>query len=279
MKNKKIIAIGCVALVITLVVGMGIGISIGNKNNNPITNSTTVDGTQPVEELPTIREDGVSLVMTQENFDEIVEKVNSYEEIYIRKTVYQYTDLNCQDGEIQRQNIECYETGYSETNGFGKTYNVNKIEEALAEFNCDVDALNLEDYEVNPEDILRIDTSKKYKNNMEILLALTDAYGLSTDKFVGSRLDEEMYDNSYEEYKQKAYYFPMKNDFDLSLMGLNEEDYDKINSIEIKYHTSIVSDGREMLDGPFIVIVQFTKDGIENMRILDLEIIGILNEE
>ena len=65
MKNKKLITIGCIALVITLVAGMGIGISIGNKNNNPTTNSTTVDSEQPVEELPLVSEDGVNLTMTQ----------------------------------------------------------------------------------------------------------------------------------------------------------------------------------------------------------------------
>ena len=54
MKNKKLIAIGCVALVITLVVGMGIGISIGNKNNNPTTNSAIVNNEQPVEVLPLV---------------------------------------------------------------------------------------------------------------------------------------------------------------------------------------------------------------------------------
>ena len=279
MKNKKLIAIGCVALVITLVVGMGIGISIGNKNNNPTTNSAIVNNEQPVEELPLVSEDGVNLTMTQENFDEISEKMNSYDEIYITKDVYQYiTSLDDPEEEMQYQTLESYETKFTIPNNTIRTYDAIKIEEAKVEFNCDVDGLNLEDYEVNPEDILKIDTDKKYKNAMEIITTVADAYGVDITKYVGSRLDKDLYDRNYEEYQQKIYTCPMKDDFDLSLMGLNEGDYDEIKEIEVNYHTCVVSDGKEFLDSPIIVIARFTKGNNYYTRILDLDIMGFVNE-
>ena len=70
----------------------------------------------------------------------------------------------------------------------------------------------------------------------------------------------------------------MKDDFDLSLMGLNEGDYDEIKEIEVNYHTCVVSDGKEFLDSPIIVTTRFTKGNNYYTRILDLDIMGFVNE-
>ena len=288
LNNKKIAIV--IAILVILIIGIGIYFGINNtgaesKDNinnpdiKPVNNIITLDDGQSTDKLPLVSEDGVDLVMTQENFDEIVEKMNSYDEVYITKKLFEYvSSASNPNTDPAYHLIEDYETKITSSEGIVHTLDVIKLEEAKTEYNCDVDGLNLDDYKVDTKEVLKIDTDKKYENNIDVLMAVADAYNVDVSNYVGSRLDKDFYDDVYEEYKQKVYACPLKNnELDLSIVGLSEDDYDEIVSTQIYFHISTSSkDNKEVLNEPLVIWVDYIKDGNYHMRSLYIDFMGMI---
>ena len=229
MKNKlnnKKIAIVIVILAI-LIIGIIIGIIASmNKNGNKTTN-------------PLVREeDGLPLTLTEENLNEMINYMNSYDEIVLHYNVFEY---------IYNENEE-----YLDTNNItGISSKVNIL--TLDELTIDSDKIFIgkeEEYEPTEKELADATLSfeevfgvnyKNYDNVYDLICDVVRTQGALPESFVGSKIDVQMYDALYEEHGRK-YYFYENKEFDPQI-----EDYDEIVSKYFRVITNKDNFGKEYI--------------------------------
>ena len=82
---------------------------------------------------------------------------------------------------------------------------------------------------------------KDYNNVYDLSCAIARTQGSVPESFVGSKINVQMYDDLYEEYGKKYYFYENEN-FDPQI-----EDYDEILSKQFKIVTNIDNLGKEHL--------------------------------
>lgn len=267
MKNKKkVIALGGAILAIAATIGIGTWIGSSKNENNTVVSDEEQVESSSAEELPLVSEDGVNLTMTEENFDEIKVNMSIFGDAVIVKELSDITfdeEGNWKSNELI-ENVE-----YHMINSTNEYYTLN-----TSAIHSDPELK--EDYSNISEicDKHIIDTEQYFgknvancKNVFDLSLAVADTYDIDTSSFINSRLDKEIYDAIYADYKQKIYYINVKENFNYSSIGLNEDDYDKIISNKITLTTDIDENVGEYIS--FIsMMVNYKKDNEEHQRIL-----------
>lgn len=238
LNNKKIAIV--IAILAILIIGIIIGIIASmNKNDNKTTN-------------PLVREeDGLPLTLTEENLSEMIDYMNSYDEIVLHYNVFEY---------IYNENEE-----YLDTNNItGISSKVNIL--TLDELTIDSDKIFIgkeEEYEPTEKDVANATLSfeevfgvnyKDYDNVYDLICDVVRTQGALPESFVGSKIDVQMYDTLYEEHGRK-YYFYENKEFDPQI-----EDYDEIVSKYFRVITNKDNFGKEYISD-VDAIITYKKDG------------------
>lgn len=235
-KKAKIVAVGAI-LVIAILAIIILALNIG-KNNNEVTE-------------PLVREeDGLPLTLTEENLNTMIDYMNSYDEMGIHYNIFEniYTD----DGEYVSSN---YFTGISSYINLLKqtewTIDSNKIYIGKDEDYIATEE-ELADAVISFEEAFGFDF-KDYDNVYDLSCAIARTQGAVPESFVGSKINVQMYDDLYEKYGQKYYYYD-NEDFDPQI-----EDYDEILSKDFKVMTKKDNLGNEFISYVDIRVV-YKKD-------------------
>lgn len=238
LNNKKFAIV--IAILAILIIGIIIGIIASmNKNGN--------EATEPLVR----EEDGLPLTLTEENLSEIIDYMNSYDEIVLHYNVFEY---------IYNENEE-----YLDTNNItGISSKINLL--TLDELTIDSDKIFIgkeEEYEPTEKELADATLSfeevfgvnyKDYDNVYDLICDVVRTQGALPESFVGSEIDVQMYDTLYEEHGRK-YYFYENKEFDPQI-----EDYDEIVSKYFRVITNKDNFGKEYISD-VDAIITYKKDG------------------
>lgn len=237
-KKAKIVAVGAI-LVIAILAIIILALNI-DKNNNEVTE-------------PLVREeDGLPLTLTEENLNEMIDYMNSYDEIVLHYNVFEY---------IYNENEE-----YLDTNNItGISSKVNIL--TLDELTIDSDKIFIdkeEGYEPTDEEVANATLSfeevfgvnyKDYDNVYDLICDVVRTQGALPESFVGSEIDVQMYDSLYDEENRRKYYYYENENFDPQI-----EDYDEIISKYLRVITNKDNFGKEYISD-VDAIITYKKNG------------------
>lgn len=264
--KKKVIVLGSAILAIAATIGIGTWIGSSKNENDTVVSDEEQVESSSTEELPLVSEDGVNLTLTEENFDEIKVNMSIFGDAVIVKEL---SDISYDEEGNWKSNELIENVEYHMINSTNEYYTLNtnaihsdpELKEDYSNISeiCDKHIINTEQYFGK--------NVANCKNVFDLSLAVADTYDIDTSSFVNSRLDKDLYDIVYEDYKQKHYYVNIKEDFDYSNIGLTENDYDEIISNRITLTTNIDENVGEYIS--FIsMMVNYKKDNEEHQRVL-----------
>ena len=268
MKNKKkIIALSGAILAIAATIGIGTWIgSSKNENDIAVSDEEQVESSS-TEELPLVSEDGVNLTLTEENFDEIKSFMSEFQ---IGAIVKEIDDVTFDSSGLIVDNV-CLERIEYKMNNLTNTntafdtlaiYNDENLKEDYSNWNEIVNKhiVNIEEY--FNKNILNA------KNVFDLIFIVMNNYGIDESSFINARLDKKNYDGIYEEYKQKHYYCDIYDDFDLSLIKLNDNDYDEIISKDLIIATNLSETNDEFFSFITMRVEYMKNDTLHNRNLI-----------
>ena len=238
-KNKKAKIVAVVAiLVIAILAIIILALNIG-KNNKEAAD-------------PLVREeDGLPLTLTEENLNEMIDYMNTYDEIVIHYNVFE---------NIYDENDEYLDTNY--ITGVSSKVNILTLDELTIDSNkifigkeeeYEPTEKELADATLSFEEVFGINY-KNYDNVYDLICDVVRTQGALPESFVGSEIDVQMYDTLYEEHGRK-YYFYENKEFDPQI-----EDYDEIVSKYFRVITNKDNFGKEYISD-VDAIITYKKDG------------------
>lgn len=275
MKDKKLI-FTIVGILFMSILVIGVVIKTVGNNNSSLSNATknysilekkeitdikNIINTKYNNETPLVSEDGVNLIMTEKNINEIEKTANSFHGLEIDKMI-DLSDIT--DGLLERKTIEnkTLFLYWDHNNNFCAAVDQEQISK-----DPDIDdwANSAKDIikrnEIDMKENFGIDISDFENNisNYDILLKIAEYYKIDTSSLIGMPLDKEVYDTVYKTYGQKKYYADLMPDFDYSILEITDDDYDEIIDTYANFTTE-TQDGTEY--PAFIDInVFYTKNG------------------
>ena len=256
-KNKKAKIVAVVAiLVITILAIIILALNIG-KNNN--------EATEPLVR----EEDGLELTLTEDKLNEMIDYMNTYDEIVIHYNVYE----NIYD----EDNINYIESNYIT----GISSKVNLL--TLDEWTLDSNKIFLDKEEgYNPTEELADATLsfeevfginyKDYDNVYDLACDIAKTQGADPNLFVGSRINEGMYDSLYDEDNRRKYFYYENEEFDPQI-----PDDAEIISKDFRVIINTDNFGKDYISNIDIVI-NYKKDGKTIEKIWGTEIWLMISE-
>ena len=257
-KNKKAKIVAVVAiLVIAILAIIILALNIG-KNNN--------EATEPLVR----EEDGLELTLTEDKLNEMIDYMNTYDEIVIHYNVYE----NIYD----EDNINYIESNYIT----GISSKVNLL--TLDEWTLDSNKIFLDKEEgYNPTDEELADATlsfeevfginyKDYDNVYDLACDIAKTQGADPNLFVGSRINEGMYDSLYDEDNRRKYFYYENEEFDPQI-----PDDAEIISKDFSVIINTDNFGKDYISNIDIVI-NYKKDGKTIEKIWGTEIWLMISE-
>ena len=271
MKNKKLIWI-VVGMLLALILTTGTIAAIRNRNNTSNKEITSVKY-DVNEEIPLVSEDGVKLVMTEENLEEIEDAVNTAGDMRIIKDIMYWETSQGEAGFENRIFSKNQILYYFPSSGY---YVAADVDAAFSDPEYLEDGSNYEEilkkHEIDINENFGIDMSDLTDgtSNYDILLKIAKAHQIDTESYVGGRLDKDFYDSVYEEYSQKIYYCDVTPNFDYSIMDMTKNDYDEITDTYVYFYTNTNGDVEYL--SYLTIVVEYTKNNKEFVRELTFSI-------
>lgn len=243
--KKKIAAIATaiVAILIIVILLITAGLNPGKTDD---TNT----------EEPLVRDDGLELTLTEDKLNEMIDYMNTYDEIVLHYNVFE---------SIYDEDMNYIESNYFK--GISSDVNILKCTDQTIDSNKifinEDNTFKPDDYEPTEKELADATLSfeevfgvnyKDYDNVYDLICDIVRTQGALPESFVGSKIDTQMYDDLYEEYGRKYYYYE-NEEFDPQI-----EDYDEIVSKYFRVITKEDNFGKEFISD-VDVIITYKKDG------------------
>lgn len=223
-------------------------------------------------EEPLVRDDGLELTLTEDKLNEMIDYMNTYDEIVIHYNVYE----NIYD----EDNINYIESNY--ITGISSKVNLLTLDEWTLDSNkIFLDKENPDEYIPTDEEVADATLSfedvfginyKDYNSVYDLACDIAKTQGADPNLFVGSRINEGMYDSLYDEDNRRKYFYYENEEFDPQI-----PDDAEIISKDFRVIINTDNFGKDYISNIDIVI-NYKKDGKTIEKIWGTEIWLMISE-